>query len=161
MMPDLSRSEPTVHYSSNSEQPSKANFNSLGVLDLPSPCPGRCLLLASKERELEVLRRQISALEEKLALGSAGAAGGIIPDAVRGIHRLEDDDISGEEGSLPQKDGRYSPPYGQLHDIEQESLPLQIRQLITLNKSRLYGPSHWTHGGYEVRKKLFLVLIVR
>ena len=136
----VSRPESTVQHSLSPQQPLTANANGREGANLPPHCPGPVQSSSHIEDELEVLRRQVRALEERLALSSADAAN----------HWLEDDDVGAEEESRPQQDGRCSPRYGQLYDIEQEPPTPHNQQLMMLNKSRLYGPSHWTHGGREV-----------
>lgn len=109
-----------------------------------------------KERELEVLRRRVSALEEYIAVSPAA---GFVADATKETsqttqanQRSQQYESITENGGLQDRQGSQN--YGRLSDVTQE-LPLHNRQLM-LNKSRLYGPSHWTHGGNEVRKDLGL-----
>jgi hypothetical protein len=107
-----------------------------------------------KERELEVLRRRVSALEEYIA---ASTTAGSIIDTTKETSQARQAEKRGQQhestiANSGLQDRQGSQNYGRLSNITQE-LSLHDPQLM-LNKSRLYGPSHWTHGGKEVSKDI-------
>lgn len=84
------------------------------------------------EDELTNLKRRIRAIEEYLALPSAhNMSSGATP-------------LGAELDSLQDK--RH------LDTFQRE--PSSQVQILALNKSRLYGPTHWLHGGHEVGNQL-------
>lgn len=147
--PDIARSKQSQ--SSVAVLSSLPHNQSAQVSLQPLPTPEE-----DEERELEVLRRRISALEEHIA---ASTAAGSVTNAAKEISQTTQSSQRGQQyesvttnSGLQDREGPQN--YGRLCGITQE-VPLHDRQLI-LNKSRLYGPSHWTHGGNEVRKDLGL-----
>ncbi|KAF2814633.1 uncharacterized protein BDZ99DRAFT_434359 [Mytilinidion resinicola] len=117
----------------------------------------------STEHQLKALKRKVSALEDQLQEALAGhrPLRAENEDIHQNNHRREDDEREAEERSWSQQTGGHSPPYGQLQDVGQESAPPpHDRKSIMLNKSRLYGPSHWTHGGRELRRVAVLMKLI-
>lgn len=81
------------------------------------------------EDEVMNLKRRISAIEEHLASTQ---------------HRLE---------RQPRRDEQDLLQDNQRFDNVQGKLPSQDH-LLALNKSRLYGPTHWLHKGHEVSQRI-------
>lgn len=107
-----------------------------------------------KEHELEVLRRRVSALEEYIATSTAA---GSIADSAKEISRAQAKQVDQQNEPATENSGVQDRPdpqhYARLSDVAKELSSTHDKQL-TLNKSRLYGPSHWTQGGNEVSKYL-------
>lgn len=145
-LPDPARFEPSQ--ASVAVIPSLTNPQSAPVSSRRPPTPTEDI-----EQELEVLRRRVSALEEYIA---ASTAGGSIIDATKETSQAtQPRQIGQNHESITANSGlqerQSSQHYGRHSDVAQE---LPSSQQLMLNKSRLYGPSHWTHGGNEVSKYL-------
>ncbi|CRG85604.1 putative transcriptional regulatory protein C417,09c [Talaromyces islandicus] len=141
--PDPARSEPSQ--TSVAAMPSLLNNQS-------APISSRCLPTPSgdQEQELEVLKRRISALEEYIAASTAAAS--IDPTKKTSqatCSRQIDQQCEPNTANSGLQDRHGSQHYGRLSDVAQ-GLPASRR--LMLNKSRLYGPSHWTHGGNEFKR---------
>lgn len=115
------------------EQPGLFHSKGLAEESLPNQHGSHALLPIHEskgymEDELTNLRRRIRAIEEHLALPS--------------IHNLN-------SKVKPWRTEFDSVQYTRHLDNFQRELPSR-NQTLALNKSRLYGPTHWLHGGHEV-----------
>ncbi|KAF7561652.1 hypothetical protein G7046_g2494 [Stylonectria norvegica] len=102
--------------------------------------------------EVEVLKRRIAALEEYIKLsenGSQRPVNGIeLQAACDSPHRISCDAVlASARVQEKQQSQTHRPPVY----ISEGLPPLQTQQLL-LNKSRLYGPTHWSHGGNEFKR---------
>jgi hypothetical protein len=111
----------SLHFLRPTQQSVVNQHNSQGLLPV----------LGSKkpiEDDLMNLRRRISAIEEHLTS----------PSTHNTVSKLKP--LGGEQDPVQHNQ--------HLNNV-QRNLASQD-QLLTLNKSRLYGPTHWLHGGHEV-----------